>query len=218
MRSRLPLRMIAITTGFALGAALLPMLVIPTTKGDSCPCVSIPTHTIRPTKAPAEQLTSYAVPLTPTQTIRLVLFAAAMEKAQAASSSSAATPPVAPTPVVSASPTPTTTASTSPATSTTQPQVGYADERPDGDYSLDAETTDTSDWECIRIHEGGGTYNEFWSGAYGFLQSTAEAYGLGYPVSAGPAAQDAAALDIFHRNGNHFRGAWNGSPEACGLW
>jgi hypothetical protein len=50
------------------------------------------------------------------------------------------------------------------------------------------------------------------------LSSTALQYfGTADAASVAPATQDAAALTLFHLNGDHFLGTWNGSPEACGL-
>jgi len=85
-----------------------------------------------------------------------------------------------------------------------------------GDYALDAMTTNTPDWQCIRVHESGDRYG-IQSGAYGFITSTAEAYfGTANAGSVPPAIQDATALKIFHANGLHFAGAWS-TAAACGL-
>lgn len=68
------------------------------------------------------------------------------------------------------------------------------------DYALDAQTTDTPDWACVRRWESGDTYTDY-SGAYGFE-------GADYGQMT-PADQDAFALRIFARNGDRFAGAWN---------
>jgi hypothetical protein len=94
---------------------------------------------------------------------------------------------------------------------------GSPSDGPNGDYALDAQTTDTPDWACIRQWESGDNYS-IESGAYGFEPSTGDQYFGIYPVGGvPPAEQDAAALAIFAANGDHFRGAWKGSPEKCGL-
>src|ERR1019366_429860 len=75
------------------------------------------------------------------------------------------------------------------------PMVGIA-QAVGGGSSLDATSTDTPDWACIRLYESGDVYNNpnEPSGAYGILQSTAAAEGLAWPVSSdSPADQDAAA-------------------------
>jgi hypothetical protein len=82
--------------------------------------------------------------------------------------------------------------------------------------SSDAESTDTADWQCIRIHESGDNYNnpDMPSGAYGILESTAAAYDLPWPVSSDSvASQDAVALELYNRDGWQ---PWS-SRYACGL-
>src|SRR6185437_14734297 len=100
-------------------------------------------------------------------------------------------PSTAPTPP----PTTTTTAPVSvPAPSPTPPASSW------GDYAADALSTNTVDWACIRTWESGDNYSDF-AGAYGFE-------GANYS-SMPPSQQDAYALVIFQRNGDHFSGAWN---------
>ncbi|HEY2563978.1 MAG TPA: hypothetical protein VGI44_09725 [Acidimicrobiales bacterium] len=80
----------------------------------------------------------------------------------------------------------------------------------------DATSTNTADWGCIREHESGDQYNNPSepSGAYGILESTASEEGLPWPVSsASPAAQDAAALDLYAKYG---WSPWSTAP-GCGL-
>lgn len=84
----------------------------------------------------------------------------------------------------------------------------------------DATSTNTADWECIRVHESGDRYNDPTapSGAYGieFTSSVPTWQSLGYggaPWQGTPAQQDAAALILYHRYG------WTpwSSRFACGL-
>ncbi len=68
----------------------------------------------------------------------------------------------------------------------------------------DATSTATADWACIRIHESGDRYNSpaAPSGAYGVLHSTWISMGMGgWPYQAPPSAQDAIALELYHRYG-----------------
>ena len=74
---------------------------------------------------------------------------------------------------------------------------------PNEDYALDATTTDTPDWCAIRVHENGGSYGPP-CGAYGFT--------FAYPAD--PGAQDALALQLFAKNGDHFSGTWNNPATA----
>jgi hypothetical protein len=67
-------------------------------------------------------------------------------------------------------------------------------------YALDAQTTDTPDWGCIRTWESGGNYTDY-SGAYGFVGAD---YG-----DMPPQEQDAYALQLFQKNGDRFEGVWN---------
>jgi Transglycosylase-like domain len=80
----------------------------------------------------------------------------------------------------------------------------------------DATSTDTADWQCIRIHESGDEYNNPArpSGAYGILLVTWRSFGMaGWPYEAEPAVQDAIALELYHRYG------WVpwGTRFVCGL-
>lgn len=90
---------------------------------------------------------------------------------------------------------------------------------PTAEGASNATSTATADWECIRRWESGGDYS-IASGAYGFMASTAASLGWSYPVgsSVSPETQDAAALQLFARNGYHFGGTWNGSTQRCGLY
>ena len=68
----------------------------------------------------------------------------------------------------------------------------------------DATSTDTTDWQCIRIHESGDEYNDPSrpSGAYGILESTWESNGYaGWPYQAEAAVQDALALKLYNEFG-----------------
>lgn len=74
---------------------------------------------------------------------------------------------------------------------------------PDEDYALDATTTDTPDWNCIRIGEcgyGAAAYTCY-SGAYGTVGVNSGAWP--------PAEQDANALRLYAQNHDHFSGCWN---------
>jgi hypothetical protein len=80
----------------------------------------------------------------------------------------------------------------------------------------DTSSTDTADWQCIRIHESGDAYNDPTrpSGAYGILESTWESFGYsGWPYQAAPAVQDALALELYHEYG---WSPWSTSA-VCGL-
>lgn len=78
-------------------------------------------------------------------------------------------------------------------------------------------STATAAWACIRLHEDGGTYHTFQSGAYGFEPATSLYYfGTTDAASVSNARQDAAALAIFHANGDRWSGAWS-TAAACGL-
>lgn len=111
--------------------------------------------------------------------------------------------PVAPSPVVESASTP-------------APQPPPAPVVVASSGGSDSTSTNTADWDCIRIHESGNRYNDpnAPSGAYGILESTAAAEGLPWPVSnASPAAQDAAALDLYAKYGWQ---PWSTAPM-CGL-
>jgi Transglycosylase-like domain len=80
----------------------------------------------------------------------------------------------------------------------------------------DANSPNTGDWLCIRIHESGDQYNNPGkpSGAYGILDSTWHDFGYsGWPYQASPAVQDALALKLYSLYGFH---PWS-SRFACGL-
>jgi hypothetical protein len=80
----------------------------------------------------------------------------------------------------------------------------------------DATSTATSDWECIRLHESGDRYNSpaAPSGAYGILAVTWHSFGMsGWPYQAPAPAQDAVALELYHRYG---WAPW-GTRFVCGL-
>jgi hypothetical protein len=96
------------------------------------------------------------------------------------------------------------------------PMVGIAQALGDGSTVSDATSTDTPDWACIRQMESGDMYNNPSepAGAYGIIQSTAAEEGLAWPVSSDPpAAQDAAALDLYAKYG---WAPWS-TAAACGL-
>jgi len=74
-----------------------------------------------------------------------------------------------------------------------------------------ATSVHTADWACIRRYESGDRYH-IHSGAYGFLGPAWRLYGnadYAYPGAAPRAAQDAAALRLYHANGEKFSGSWN---------
>jgi Transglycosylase-like domain len=80
----------------------------------------------------------------------------------------------------------------------------------------DTSSTDTADWQCIRVHESGDAYNDPTrpSGAYGILESTWASFGYsGWPYEAAPAVQDTLALELYHEYG------WNpwSTKSVCGL-
>ncbi|MCL4446087.1 MAG: transglycosylase family protein [Actinobacteria bacterium] len=80
----------------------------------------------------------------------------------------------------------------------------------------DSNSTNTADWQCIRVHESGNRYNDpsAPSGAYGIELSTWRAYGFnGWPYQAAPALQDALALRLYNEYG---WAPWS-SRYACGL-
>jgi hypothetical protein len=80
----------------------------------------------------------------------------------------------------------------------------------------DADSVDTADWMCIRIHESGDRYNDPSepSGAYGILLSTWQSFGYsGWPYQAAPSVQDHLALVLYSMYGFH---PWS-SRFACGL-
>jgi muramidase (phage lysozyme) len=80
----------------------------------------------------------------------------------------------------------------------------------------DSTSTDTADWNCIRVHESGDRYNDpsAPSGAYGILESTWQSFGYsGWPYQADPAVQDALALRLYAEGGFS---PWS-SRYACGV-
>lgn len=80
----------------------------------------------------------------------------------------------------------------------------------------DTSSTDTADWQCIRVHESGDVYNDPTrpSGAYGILESTWESFGYsGWPYEAAPTVQDALALELYHEYG---WAPWS-TRTVCGL-
>ncbi len=82
--------------------------------------------------------------------------------------------------------------------------------------ATDATSTDTPDWQCIRVEESGDTYNDPAkpSGAYGILKMTWQSNGFdGWPYQAPPALQDSLALKLYHEFGWV---PWS-SRFACGL-
>jgi Transglycosylase-like domain len=81
--------------------------------------------------------------------------------------------------------------------------------------ALDATSTDTPDWACIRDHESNGNYAEGNGGAYQFEFGTWTAL-TGLPSPAEdypPAVQDAAALKLYSQRGWE---PWT-TRSACGL-
>lgn len=80
----------------------------------------------------------------------------------------------------------------------------------------DATSTDTPDWQCIRIEESGDQYNNpaAPSGAYGILEVTWLSNGYsGWPYQASATTQNALALKLYNEFG------WTpwSSRFACGL-
>jgi len=70
--------------------------------------------------------------------------------------------------------------------------------------ATDATSTNTADWQCIRVHESGDAYNDPSrpSGAYGIELVTWESNGYsGWPYEAAPAVQDALALKLYNEYG-----------------
>jgi hypothetical protein len=80
----------------------------------------------------------------------------------------------------------------------------------------DATSTNTADWQCIRVQESGDVYHSPTrpSGAYGILEITWSSYGYsGWPYQASAAVQDALALQLYNTYG---WSPWS-SRYACGL-
>jgi len=68
----------------------------------------------------------------------------------------------------------------------------------------DATSTNTTDWQCIRVHESGDEYNNPAepSGAYGILETTWLSNGYsGWPYQASATVQDALALQLYNEFG-----------------
>lgn len=115
--------------------------------------------------------------------------------------------------------TPTTSTSTPPVTNvvtnpTTTPPVPPPPPPPPP--VTDADSVDTADWMCIRVHESGDQYNSSAapSGAYGILISTWREFGYsGWPYEAPASVQDHVALELYARYGFD---PWS-SRFACGL-
>ena len=85
-----------------------------------------------------------------------------------------------------------------------------------GNYAVDARSTHTLDWSCIRNAESHDNYQQV-SGAYGILTSTWNALGeSGVPGNASVAVQDAFAMRLFAANGHRFSGSWNDLCTADG--
>jgi len=79
-----------------------------------------------------------------------------------------------------------------------------------------ATSTNTPDWQCIRIHESSDRYNSpaAPSGAYGIVPVTWHSFGYsGWPYQAPPAVQDALALRLYNMYGWQ---PWS-TRFACGL-
>ncbi len=79
-----------------------------------------------------------------------------------------------------------------------------------------ATSTNTPDWQCIRIHESSDRYNSAAapSGAYGIVPVTWHSFGYsGWPYQASPAVQDALALRLYNMYGWQ---PWS-TRFACGL-
>ena len=109
-----------------------------------------------------------------------------------------------------------TTSSTAPASTPAPAAAPAPAPAPPPPPPTDTSSTDTVDWQCIRVHESGDAYNDPTrpSGAYGILESTWESFGYsGWPYEAAPAVQDALALELYHDYG------WNpwSTKTVCGL-
>jgi Transglycosylase-like domain len=123
----------------------------------------------------------------------------------------AATTPV--TPVTTPPVTPVTTPAVTPVTT---PPVTTVTTPPPPVPVSDANSVNTADWACIRVHESGDQYNNPSdpSGAYGILISTWRSFGYsGWPYEAAPSVQDALALKLYSLDGFH---PWS-SRYACGI-
>jgi hypothetical protein len=124
--------------------------------------------------------------------------------------------PRADTPAASATST-TTPPVTNVVTTTTTPPVAPPPVAPPPPPPVtDADSVDTADWMCIRVHESGDQYNSpaAPSGAYGILISTWREFGYsGWPYEAPASVQDHVALELYARYGFD---PWS-SRFACGL-
>jgi hypothetical protein len=110
------------------------------------------------------------------------------------------------------------TATSTSTTSTTTPPVTTPTTTPPPPPPpvTDADSVDTADWMCIRVHESGDQYNSpaAPSGAYGILISTWRSFGYsGWPYEAPASLQDQVALELYARDGWR---PWS-SRFACGL-
>ena len=68
----------------------------------------------------------------------------------------------------------------------------------------DATSTNTANWQCIRVHESGDEYNSSAapSGAYGIVEVTWHSFGYsGWPYQAPASVQDALALRLYNEYG-----------------
>ncbi len=80
----------------------------------------------------------------------------------------------------------------------------------------DATSTNTADWQCIRVHESGDQYNSpsAPSGAYGIISVTWHSFGYsGWPYQAPASVQDALALHLYNEYGWQ---PWS-TRTVCGL-
>jgi Transglycosylase-like domain len=110
----------------------------------------------------------------------------------------------------------TSSSTPAPAPTPTPPPAAAPAPAPPPPPPTDTSSTDTADWQCIRVHESGDAYNDPTrpSGAYGILESTWESFGYsGWPYEAAPGVQDALALELYHEYG------WNpwSTKTVCGL-
>lgn len=80
--------------------------------------------------------------------------------------------------------------------------------------ALDARTTNTIDWACIRNAESHDNFHQA-TGAYGITITSWQWLGYrGVPGQSSVHFQDRVALRIFKMNGDHFLGSWN---DVCTL-
>ncbi len=82
------------------------------------------------------------------------------------------------------------------------------------ELKLDATTTNTLDWACIRNAESHDNFHQE-TGAYGITITSWQWLGYhGTPGQSSVRFQDGVALRIFRMNGDHFLGSWN---DVCTL-